>query len=899
MTAKTHLISVAISNYANQGNLPNAINDSETLQKSLTEKYKVETFTVLHNEEATRANLENTLRECKEKINEEDSLIFVFNGHGDEENDSFYFLLHGENTDDKYFGAEFINKLRSIDCKHIILLMNSCFSGNIIFDTSTQKNLQDKSRMFLTAGSFGQQVDDSSNKNPKNSPFINAVVNGLQKNTEVKLSLASIYVEVQKHFENTEQKPQYGHFEGYGYENFYFELIEDEKITWEKAQKENNIVVYETYLARFPKGDFSEDAQSKLDFLVSEQKYWLLYNQEIANITGKYVSELKEPRWLQEIKDLNQKANEIVNRLTEKTRMEEAWTKIKYSNMIGEFRTFIGDFSDSEYIAIANRKISKLEKQLKDRATWNDIPNKNTPPRNRKPRFELYCYEFPNGEFVDIAKIKIKDLSDWINIENENDDNKKVESIKRYLNGYDQPEYKRKAEQLLEKLTINKNIQKLEIDFQEAQQSQDIAKLNDLKNDIEGFSPTEKSFAEKLLQKIIFCISEYENGFKNEALNAIKSDRTDLMIEFYQKYQDTYFQEFELFKELKNCLNSKEESTYRLAEKSKQIADYEAYINDFQAYENAVYLSDAKKRIEELREFEKVKNSKEVADFALFLETFPNTFLKDEVQKRIEELQTEKAQNQRFEEIQKNPTIELCKEFLKNFGIDSEKGQKIYQILDKLEFEQVKKAQNSIEACERYIDTYPDGQFLGDVKTILKKLISKQKELSLFEQAKSNNDIESWQKYLYETEKEARSAEDEAFAKERLKELQAIKEDHEAFEKADTKESYLEYMTTHKNGLHFEEAEKAYNKKYSGFTDANEFLGSKIDSLPNAIQDSMKNVSEELKKGQTETNKLLETLVNEIKNKNENKGQFKLSDIGKVVIFILIMLFIFLLGRYS
>jgi len=91
MTSKTHLISLAISNYANQDNLPNAINDSETLQKSLTEKYKVETFTVLHNEDATRANLENTLRECKEKINEEDSLIFVFNGHGDEENDRFYF----------------------------------------------------------------------------------------------------------------------------------------------------------------------------------------------------------------------------------------------------------------------------------------------------------------------------------------------------------------------------------------------------------------------------------------------------------------------------------------------------------------------------------------------------------------------------------------------------------------------------------------------------------------------------------------------------------------------------------------------------------------------------------------------------------------------------------------
>jgi len=398
---------------------------------------------------------------------------------------------------------------------------------------------------------------------------------------------------------------------------------------------------------------------------------------------------------------------------------------------------------------------------------------------------------------------------------------------------------------------VNKKIQKFDIEFQEAQQNHDIAKLEDLKHDIENFSPTEKSFAENLLQKIGNCISEYENNFKNEVERAINADKTAILIYIYEKYKEnTYFQKFSLFEEVKNRLNHKDESTYRVAEKSKQITDYELYINDFKGYENAVYLSDAKQRIDQLKEFEKIQNSQDIGDFDLFLEFYPDNFLKDEVQKLKNDLQTEKSQKQYFEEIQKNPTIELCKTFLNDFGKDSEKRQKIHQILENLEFEQLK-IDNSIEAYEKYLKKYSNGQFSKNASEILKKLRNEQEERTLFEQAKEHNNIENWRKYLYDTEAIYRTSENEIFAKQCLKELQNIREDNDAFEKAqkeDTKESYLEYMTNYKNGLHFQEAEKLYNKKYSGITDANELLSSKIDTLPNSFKESMNETAESITK---------------------------------------------------
>ena len=184
-----HFLGISIDAYnAPFKALRNCVNDVTAVHKVLKEDYDFdeENMRLLCNEAATRRDILRTLHETLKKIGENDSLVFMYSGHGEN--------LDGTNVgfmipQDAAFEEDYINlsdiksRLDASKAKHIFVIFDACFSGLILTQRDVRKfNVPENipSRFALTSGRNSPVSDGTGN----NSPFATALIQELQQNQD-------------------------------------------------------------------------------------------------------------------------------------------------------------------------------------------------------------------------------------------------------------------------------------------------------------------------------------------------------------------------------------------------------------------------------------------------------------------------------------------------------------------------------------------------------------------------------------------------------------------------------------------------------------------------------------------------------------------------------------------
>lgn len=173
ISRRNHLLVIGIDRYAHAHFSPlnNAERDARSFVDVLKQKYDFsdERITSIFNAEATDRNIRSALRKLARDLNREDNLIIYYAGHGELERDSDwgYWVPYEAEPNEDYFGyirnKDIIDLLERINCYHLVLISDSCFSG-AFFNSNARSGLttfsNDPSRWALTSGRKDEKVHD-------------------------------------------------------------------------------------------------------------------------------------------------------------------------------------------------------------------------------------------------------------------------------------------------------------------------------------------------------------------------------------------------------------------------------------------------------------------------------------------------------------------------------------------------------------------------------------------------------------------------------------------------------------------------------------------------------------------------------------------------------------------
>lgn len=216
---RNHLLLIGIDRYPKfkgEGSLlTTCVKDVQDFKYVLLEKYFFENdfITELINENATSINIQNELENYSQTLNEKDSLIIYFSGHGGlkKSSDRGFWVPsdgHQENTTNWIGNETILNLVSKINSKHIIILSDCCFATSLLLTNPSKSTSIDldtySSRWALTSG---REVTYCGSKG-ENSYFGESIIEFLS-NAKNDIRLGSIIEFVKTRFDsNLLQKPQ-------------------------------------------------------------------------------------------------------------------------------------------------------------------------------------------------------------------------------------------------------------------------------------------------------------------------------------------------------------------------------------------------------------------------------------------------------------------------------------------------------------------------------------------------------------------------------------------------------------------------------------------------------------------------------------------------------------------
>lgn len=200
-----YAVFIAIDRYQEWPSLKNAVSDAERLKKVLQERYYIDTTYTFYNEQATKARVMKLFEDLSSELRPQDSLLIFYAGHGvmDRLTNIGSWILYDAGTD-RYDQKGWLNNpsirnlLRNIRSKHVLLVSDSCFSGDIlnverggqieITEDYFRKAYSRRSRQVLTSG--------ASEAVPDESVFTRALIRLLEENTKLYLDPLMLYNEI-------------------------------------------------------------------------------------------------------------------------------------------------------------------------------------------------------------------------------------------------------------------------------------------------------------------------------------------------------------------------------------------------------------------------------------------------------------------------------------------------------------------------------------------------------------------------------------------------------------------------------------------------------------------------------------------------------------------------------
>jgi len=227
--------------YNNLSKLRTPINDAQRLDKILRQKYSFKTKLLLN---ATRTDMLDALGDYRETLSPEDSLLIFYAGHGTLTEARGYW--QGVNSTDNRISdwisnVDITDQLEQMSAKHILVVVDSCYSGAIsrgsIEDLNPQMNETDKlswikqklsliSRIAITSGGLYPVPDGAG----KHSVFAHAFISHLENNKSV-LGARSVFEVIEPRVisraQNSDSGPEYARLIAAADENgeFYFKPV--------------------------------------------------------------------------------------------------------------------------------------------------------------------------------------------------------------------------------------------------------------------------------------------------------------------------------------------------------------------------------------------------------------------------------------------------------------------------------------------------------------------------------------------------------------------------------------------------------------------------------------------------------------------------------------------------
>ena len=190
---KNHALIIGISKYGSKAksiSLSNPKKDAEDFKNVLIKQYnfKDENIELLTNSKATRKSILNSIKGYCDKLKENDNLLILFSGHGDDSGNVGYWIPYGaEKGEDTSFisSSDILDRLKNINCHHLLLIIDACYSGKIFRsgyrDALNLKGDKERSRYGISACHSKEKAFDGTPGD--NSPFMKFLLKELKKNS--------------------------------------------------------------------------------------------------------------------------------------------------------------------------------------------------------------------------------------------------------------------------------------------------------------------------------------------------------------------------------------------------------------------------------------------------------------------------------------------------------------------------------------------------------------------------------------------------------------------------------------------------------------------------------------------------------------------------------------------
>jgi len=212
--------------------LKTAITDARSVAELLKAHYGFQDVNVLEN--ATRADILHAVSELTRRVNNDDSVLLYYAGHGYLDMDTkkgYWVPIDAKGKDDSTYvrNSTIRDELNTIAsrAKHTLLISDSCFSGSLLRsdtrgalpDTHQERYYQEvsgkKSVQIITAG--GNEFVDDNYQDSGHSPFTYFLLNELTHNGKPLLTASEVSTQVEKAVSNnTSQVPESGVLQGAG-----------------------------------------------------------------------------------------------------------------------------------------------------------------------------------------------------------------------------------------------------------------------------------------------------------------------------------------------------------------------------------------------------------------------------------------------------------------------------------------------------------------------------------------------------------------------------------------------------------------------------------------------------------------------------------------------------------
>jgi hypothetical protein len=227
VTGDQWLFVIGIDTYIHWPRLKTAVRDAQSVRDVLLSRYHYDNdhLVELYDEQATRRNILSNLRLLAEKVREDDSLLIFYAGHGHLDSitkEGSWIPVESGTTDvSAWISNHDIKnylKVDAIKAKHILLISDSCFSGDFfrgyrgklpeVTDEVIKQAYRLTSRQAITSGGLEPVADQGFGGN---SVFSHFLVKSLRQNNKAFLISSDFFPDIKAGVaENAEQSPQFG-----------------------------------------------------------------------------------------------------------------------------------------------------------------------------------------------------------------------------------------------------------------------------------------------------------------------------------------------------------------------------------------------------------------------------------------------------------------------------------------------------------------------------------------------------------------------------------------------------------------------------------------------------------------------------------------------------------------